>query len=110
MYIFDEVRVGRIRRELAVLLNRDISQQEIATLLTRRLSEQGKNRVVTYQTVRRLEKGLIQRIDLEIINALIGLYSEYGVDARDILRFVPEERSSEDEASPGNLKPVMVAA
>lgn len=109
MFILDGERAGRLRRELAVKLNRDVSQQEVADEVSKRLVARN-GRAVSDQVIRRLERGRVQRLDLDVVNELAAFYAEHGLDASMLLRYVDEngERSTED--SPGNHKPARVAA
>jgi len=104
-FIFDSARAARLRRELALLLNRDVRQQEVAAEVSRRLAARGgSRRSVSDQVVRRLEHGRVQRLDLEVVNALAAFYGAYGLDVTTLIRYAGDAPRPEGDA-PRPLSP-----
>ena len=92
MFIVDGAYAQQLRRELAAKLRREVKQEEVAQAVRERLHQRG---VVTggvgRESIGRIENGNIREVDLEMLNALAAYYTEHGLDASQLLRYVRGE-------------------
>jgi transcriptional regulator with XRE-family HTH domain len=96
MFIVDGAYAQQLRRELAAKLRREVNQEEVAQAVRERLQQRGVvTRGVGRQSIGRIENGNIREVDLEMINALAAYYTEYGLDASQLLRYVRDEEQAE---------------
>jgi len=97
MFIVDGAYAQQLRRELAAKLRREVKQEEVAQAVRERLLRRGVvTRGVGRQSIGRIENGNLREVDLEMINELAAYYTEHGLDASLLLRYVREEK---EEAS-----------
>lgn len=92
MFIVDGAYAQQLRRELAAKLRREVKQEEVAQAVRERLQQRGVvTRGVGRQSIGRIENGNIREVDLEMLNALAAYYTEHGLDASQLLRYVRGE-------------------
>lgn len=92
MFIVDGAYAQQLRRELAAKLRREVKQEEVAQAVRERLHQRGVvTRGVGRQSIGRIENGNIREVDLEMLNALAAYYTEHGLDASQLLRYVRSE-------------------
>ncbi len=92
MFIVDGAYAQQLRRELAAKLRREVKQEEVAQAVRERLHQRGVvTRGVGRQSIGRIENGNIREVDLEMLNALAAYYTEHGLDASQLLRYVRGE-------------------
>jgi len=109
MYILDGAYAQQLRRELAVKWHREVTQEELAGIVEKRLKDRGVSiRGLNRNSISKIENGRFREVDLEVINEIAALYTENGLDASRILRYDPNAVSSKDEVggSQKNLEPL----
>ena len=95
MFIVDGAYAQQLRRELAAKLRREVKQEEVAHAVRERLIQRGVvTRGVGRQSIGRIENGNLREVDLEMLNELAAYYTEHGLDASLLLRYVRKEETS----------------
>lgn len=72
-------RARQLRLEYATRVGRDVPLQEVADAIE-----------VDRRSLAKIERGAIQRPNMEILEKLAAFYTKAGLDARNILEYNPE--------------------